>query len=59
MASINFQAREPDAGQFDNEKKVMAEHVDTFFNGVEIYAWQETKANGYGGLRKGGDLLVK
>jgi endonuclease/exonuclease/phosphatase family metal-dependent hydrolase len=57
MASVNLQT--PEAGQFENEKKVMKGHIDTFFKGVEIYAWQETKANWFGGLRKGGDLVVK
>jgi endonuclease/exonuclease/phosphatase family metal-dependent hydrolase len=57
MASINFQT--PEVGHFEEEKAVMARHLDTFFKGVEIYAWQETKANGYHGLPKGGDYVVK
>merc|ERR1712151_747777 len=57
MASVNLQT--PEAGQFDYQKKVMKGHIDTFFEGVEIYAWQETKGNWFGGLRKGGDLVVK
>merc|ERR1712187_892027 len=47
MASVNLQT--PEAGQFEKEKRVMKEHIDTFFKGVEIYAWQETKANWFGG----------
>jgi endonuclease/exonuclease/phosphatase family metal-dependent hydrolase len=57
MASVNLQT--PEAGHFAHEKKIMAAHIDTFFKGVEIYAWQETKANGFGGYRKGADLVIK
>jgi len=57
MASINFQT--PEVGHFEQEKTVMARHLDTFFQGVEIYAWQETKQNGLDNLPKGGDHVVK
>jgi endonuclease/exonuclease/phosphatase family metal-dependent hydrolase len=57
MASINFQT--PEAGHFEEEKNVMARHLDTFFKGVGIYAWQETKANDFHDLPKGGDYVVK